>query len=624
MGEMFERAFTQQRLLDAWKEARDAAYADGEAGAEVERFEAAAARNVSEIADVLASGTYEPKPVHRVEISKSGGGTRRLAIPCLEDRIVERALLAELDHVVDPLLLPWSFAYRKGLGVKDAIAALTEARDEGAQWVARCDIDDCFEHIPRWEVVRRLREAVHDLAVIDLVRKFMDRAVIGERTAYAERGLGLHQGSPLSPLLCNLYLDAFDRAMLGKGYRAIRYADDIAIPVPDRGGAEQALKDAADALHELRLEMDGGKSITGSFGEGVQFLGATVTEVTSPGAAALSHPREVSVYVDRDGALLRSRGERLVVEHQNEELLKLNFKRVRQVVCSGRVGMTTPFIQRAARDGIDVVLLDGHGGPGARIASLAHSDPTGRRAQYRVADDERAAGSLARAFVDGKIANMRVGLLRVGRGAVDPVVAAAAETLAITRMVLADAGSRDEMLGHEGSATREYFRGLRAVIPSEWGFTARERRPPPDPVNAMLSFGYTLLVQEGVAALEMAGLDAAVGFMHQARWGRPCLALDLIEELRPVIVDAVVLRCVTSGVVRFEEFTEAPDIGCRMGDRARQAFLAAYERRMLTVFTHEASGRRVSYRVGLGLQAKALARAVLDPSRGYQPVRWKS
>lgn len=181
------------------------------------------------------------------------------------------------------------------------------------------------------------------------------------------------------------------------------------------------------------------------------------------------------------------------------------------------------------------------------------------------------------------------------------------------------------MLGHEGTATREYFRALRSVIDPSWGFTARERRPPPDPVNAMLSYGYTLLVHDAIAALETVGLDAAVGFVHQARWGRPCLALDLIEEFRPVIVDAVVLRCVTSGVVRFEEFAVTPDRGCRMADRARQAFLAAYERRMLTIFTHEPSGRRVSYRVGLGLQAKALARAVLSPDQGnrYQPVRWK-
>ena len=99
--------------------------------------------------------------------------------------------------------------------------------------------------------------------------------------------------------------------------------------------------------------------------------------------------------------------------------------------------------------------------------------------------------------------------------------------------------------GHEGTATREYFRAWRQLIGDDWGFTARERRPPPDPVNAMLSFGYTLLVQEAVAALEMAGLDAAVGFLHRARWGRPCLALDLMEEFRPVIVDAVVLRCLS-------------------------------------------------------------------------------
>jgi CRISPR-associated protein Cas1 len=218
---------------------------------------------------------------------------------------------------------------------------------------------------------------------------------------------------------------------------------------------------------------------------------------------------------------------------------------------------------------------------------------------------------------------MRVSLLRAGRRVPDPVVTSAAETLAITRLVLADAASADQILGHEGAASREYFRAWRHLIGDSWGFTTRERRPPPDPVNAMLSFGYTLLAQEAIAALEMAGLDAAVGFLHRARWGRPCLALDLMEEFRPVIVDAVVLRCASAGIVRFEEFETDPGCGCRMNARARQAFLAAYERRMLTIFTHEPTGRRVSYRVGMSLQARALARTVLDPERSYRPVRWK-
>jgi CRISPR-associated protein Cas1 len=411
--------------------------------------------------------------------------------------------------------------------------------------------------------------------------------------------------------------------MLAAGYRAVRYSDDIAIPVADRASAELALAEAAQELAELRLDLDPVKSQVVSFDVGVPFLGTTVTSLTSPGALALSHPRETVVYVDRPGSLLRSRGDRMVVEHLGEVLFRLSFRRIRQVVCTGRVGMTTPFIHRALREGVDVILLDEHGGPGGRLASLAHSDPGARRAQYRVADDERASGELARAFIDGKIANMRVALLRSGRRVPDPLVTSVAETLAITRLLLQDAATREEMLGHEGMATREYFRGWRQVIGDAWGFTSRERRPPPDPVNAMLSFGYTLLVQEAVAALETAGLDAGVGFMHRARWGRPCLALDLMEEFRPVIVDAVVLRCASSGVVRFEEFETTPDKGCRMSDRARQAFLAAYERRMLTVFTHEPEGRRVSYRVGIGLQARALARAVLDPDRSYRPVRWK-
>lgn len=623
MGELFNRAFTEQRLLDAWHAVREAALADGDAGPEVERFEAAAARRVSELAAALAGGSFQPSPVVRVEVAKHGGGVRRLAVPGLADRIVERALLAELDAVVDPLLLPWSFAFRHGLGVRDAIACLAEWRDAGAAWVARCDIDDCFEHIPRWEVVRRLREVVRDIAAVDLVRRFLDRPVIGERVPHADRGLGLHQGSPLSPLLCNLYLDAFDRAMLALGYRPVRYADDIAIPADDRGAAERALADAGRELAELRLDLDPVKSQVCSFEAGVPFLGSIVTALTSPGAAAMSHPVETVVYVDRPGSLIRSRGDRIVVEHNGDALFRLNFKRIRQVVCVGRVGITTPFIHRALRDGIDVVLLDEHGGPGGRLASLAGSDPTARRAQYRAADDEAFTRSLARAFVDGKIANMRTGLLRAGRRVPDPVVTGAAETLAITRLVLADAKSYDELLGHEGSASREYFGAWRQVIGQEWGFTARQRRPPPDPVNAMLSFGYTLLTQEAVAALEAVGLDASVGFLHRARWGRPSLALDLMEEFRPVIVDAVTLRCLSTGIVRFEEFETAPDVGCRMNARARQAFLAAYERRMLTVFTHEPEGRRVSYRVGLGLQARALARAVLDPERLYRPVRWK-
>ncbi|MEU7942452.1 CRISPR-associated endonuclease Cas1 [Microbispora bryophytorum] len=619
MGELTARAFTEQNLLNAWHAVRESALEDGEAGPEVARFEAVAARKISELAEKLGDGTYEPSPVVRVEMAKPSGGIRTLGVPSLIDRIVERALLPELDAAIDPTLLPWSFAYRRGLGVKDALACLTEARDAGARWAARADIEDCFDRIPRWEVLRRLREVVADSAAIDLVRRLMDRPVVGERVRRDHRGLGLHQGSALSPLLCNLYLNEFDRVMLVGGFRVIRYSDDFAIPVRDRAQAEQALAAAGEALAAFRLELNPAKSQVMSFDSGVTFLGATVTSATSPGADALSHPTETVVYVDKDGALLRSRGDRLIVKHNGDVLFRLNFRRIRQIVCSGRVGMTTPFLHRALRSKIDLVVLDQHGGPAGRLTSLSTTDPTVRRAQYDLAHDRK----FAMMFVDGKIANMRVALLRAARREPDPLLTKIAETMSATRLALAETSSIEQIMGYEGSASREYFRAWRHLFGELWGFEARQRRPPPDPVNAMLSFGYTLLVNEAAIALEMARLDPAVGFLHQSRWGRPNLALDLMEEFRPTIVDAVVLRCLSTNIVRPEEFEVTPDHGCRMNDRARRAFLAAYERRMLTVFTHEGTGRRVSYRVGLSLQAKALARTVLDPSIPYRPIRWK-
>ncbi|MGH3342755.1 MAG: CRISPR-associated endonuclease Cas1 [Carbonactinosporaceae bacterium] len=623
MGELVARAFTEQALLDAWDDVRGAALADGEAGPEVERFEVSAAHRISELARRLRDGSFEPSPVMRVEIAKPGGGVRRLGVPGLVDRIVERALLAELDVVVDPLLLPWSFAYRRGLGVRDAVSCLVEARDAGATWVARADIDECFERIPRWEVMRRLRTVITDTAAVDLVQRLLSRPVVGERVPVADRGLGLHQGSVIAPLLCNLYLDAFDRAMLAAGHRVIRYADDVAVPVDDRAAAERALVAAQHELEALRLDLEPAKSRVVSFDDGVPFLGSTVTATTSPGVDRLSHPVETVVYVDRQGALLRSRGERLVVEHRDQSVFKLSLRRVRQVVCFGRVGLTTPFLHRCLRQGIDVVLLTDDGGPGGRLSSLAHTDATVRRAQYAVAGEVAQGRDLVRAFVDGKIANMRVALLRADRRSVEPACADVAETLAITRLVLGEVRDVEQIRGHEGMATREYFRAWRKLVGDDWGFTARERRPPPDPVNAMLSFGYTLLLNEAVAALEAAGLDPSVGFLHQARYGRPSLALDLMEEFRPVIVDAVVLRCLTTRMVAFEDFDTVPARGCRMNDKARHAFLAAYERRMLTLFTHRQTARRVSYRVGMHLQARALARTILDQGRPYRPIHWK-
>jgi retron-type reverse transcriptase len=240
MGKLLDRVASEQTLLEAWDDVHENAMDGGDPSEAIEDFAREAASNIARISDGLIDGSWTPKPVVHFQVPKKGG-KRNLGIPSIEDRIVDRAVKDVLDELIDPLLMPWSVAYRKGMGVQTAIGHLLDARDEGRTWVVRCDIKDCFPQIPRTDVLQRLYEVCPDPALSELVRKLVHRRLVGRNAPRLPRGRGLHQGSPLSPLLANLYLDRFDRSMADEGFVAVRYADDIAIPVVSRVEGERAL-----------------------------------------------------------------------------------------------------------------------------------------------------------------------------------------------------------------------------------------------------------------------------------------------------------------------------------------------------------------------------------------------
>ncbi|MGB7983288.1 MAG: CRISPR-associated endonuclease Cas1 [Candidatus Nanopelagicales bacterium] len=621
MGALLHAAASEQALLNAWADIRESALADGEPHVAVERFEAAAAKNIARISQQLRTGTWQPSPVVHLEVAKSSGGRRHLGVPGLEDRIVERSILAVVDPLIDPILMPWSFAYRRGLGVDDAIRALVEARDLDYTWVVRCDIKDCFAQIPRWKVTEALSKVCDDPDLVHLVRDLVDRRLVGRNAPRLPRGRGLHQGSPLSPLLANLYLDGFDRAMADSGWQVLRFADDIAIPTRDRGDAEDALASASEAAASIDLELNLGKSEILSFDTGVDFLGQTVTASSGAGVEPSSHPFETMVYVTHQGAIIRTRGERLIVEHGEQTLMRLNLKRIRQVVLLGRIGMTTPFLRQALLRGIEVVLLEDDGEFVGRFTPQIRGTAHLRMMQYACAAKPARSLDLAKHFVMGKIQNMRVQLQRLDRRMEEPIFGPAIRRMDRARTNASEALTLPALMGCEGAATREYFQGWQRGLPAEWEFAGRVRRPPTDPINAMLSFGYTLLTQEGESAAEVAGLDPHVGFLHQAQLGRPALALDLIEEFRPVIVDQVVLTLVNRGAVQPADFQDDPERGCRLTPTARNVLVAAFERRILQLVTYQ-SGRRMSYRNALHMQAKSVAK-VVSADADYRPLLWK-
>jgi CRISPR-associated protein Cas1 len=291
-------------------------------------------------------------------------------------------------------------------------------------------------------------------------------------------------------------------------------------------------------------------------------------------------------------------------------------QQVSDVVCCGDVSWSGAALRTLASRGISVACLDGIGRWVGRWEPAESRAVLLRRAQFRAADDEVKCAAIASAIVQGKIRNSRILLMRAQR---DGMVEAADEIAALGDLMYRTAGVADvdSARGMEGAAARTYFGAYgRLISVNGFSFSGRNRRPPGDPVNAMLSFGYVLLTRTAAAAGRIVGFDTHVGFLHRDRYGRESLALDLVEEFRPVVIDALVAALVHKRVMDPDDFIWKPT-ECRMTDAGRKRFIEHLERKLASEVTHPVLQQRVSLRRAVELQARLLAKYLTGEVDGY-------
>jgi CRISPR-associated protein Cas1 len=325
-----------------------------------------------------------------------------------------------------------------------------------------------------------------------------------------------------------------------------------------------------------------------------------------------------TLYVVEQGTALHCAGERLEIRRGDELLSRVPLVKMTDLVLFGNVSLSTPVIKRLLDRGVEVTFLTVHGRYHGRLIGTVTAHVALRRAQYRRAEETAWALRMAQACVQGKVQNSRTLLQRFARNRTE-----VADEVHTAIAALDDYRGRIErttaiasLLGVEGSATARYFRGIRALLPDAWAFPGRQRRPPPDAVNVLLSLGYTLLMHKLLGAVQAVGCDPYQGFLHQLDYNRPALALDLMEEVRPLLVDSLVLRCCGDGRVTPADFTPGDDAQYPlvMSDAGKRRFVTAFEERMRTEATHPdgADGRpgKVTYLRCLDLQARRLARAI--------------
>ena len=318
------------------------------------------------------------------------------------------------------------------------------------------------------------------------------------------------------------------------------------------------------------------------------------------------------LYVQEPGARVTKSGEVLVIE-TDESKAEVPLGEVSELVLHGPVSLTTPAIAALLREEIPVTYASTGGWVLGHTVSTGHRNVALRIAQYRAAFDERRCLAFARALVAAKIKNARVFLRRNFKAGDEAARDGALETMAHLAGRAAHAPSTAELLGIEGEAAAQYFRLFTAMLGNcarefpEFQFEKRTRRPPADPLNALLSLGYALLTRSWLTTLSAVGFDAYLGFYHRPSFGRPALALDMMEPFRPILADSTVIQVINNGEVKPDGFLRVgPAVSLK--PHARRAFIAAYERRLDQEVTHPVFGYRVSMRRLLEVQARLLAR----------------
>lgn len=343
-----------------------------------------------------------------------------------------------------------------------------------------------------------------------------------------------------------------------------------------------------------------------------------------------------TLYVTEPGTKVHKKGKRLLLRKGKDVLQDIPLIKVDRLILMGRgVSMTTPAMYALTRKEADILYMTGHGGYVSRVVGREHKHSHLRHKQALAVNKPAQALTVSRSIVRGKINNQRVLVMRHAERS--PLSKRALANMDKMKRRIDKTHTLDELRGFEGMAAKEYFKLFRQLIhpPKDgrtWGFDRREYYPPPDPINALLSFGYTLLLNDLIAACQVAGLDPDLGFFHAIDYGKPAMALDLEEEFRPILVDSIVLMAVNRSLFRLGDFEERQDRVNKNGGsqhpiyltkKARKRFVSLYETRISEQIYYPPNGESTSYRRILKLQAYQMAQVILGKSKAYPPVQVK-
>ncbi|SEH08755.1 CRISPR-associated endonuclease Cas1 [Candidatus Venteria ishoeyi] len=586
------------------------------------------------IATQLKTETYAIPPLRGVILPQAGRDPRPLSIPPFMDRVAQRAVAQTLTPALETLMYRGSFGYRRGRSRHNAAKMIQQAYTAGYRWVYESDIDDFFDNVLWSHVHTRLRALFGTDPLIDLIMSWISAPLTFEKQVITRHN-GLPQGSPLSPLLANLLLDDFDSDLETAGYKLIRFADDFVILGTSREEVEQAGQLAAASVSELGLQLNSHKTFISDFNQGFRFLGylfvnslaldvggekdlthapstppnswlAKVEPQTSAKTSeALPNPKPetidkktaiklgereslgIMLFISGDSALLTTREERLHIEQKNQpqnpaKICDFAWNNLQAVVLFGFHHITTPALKAAFKHQVAIHYASNRGlyqGMSSSVKTY-HDNSALWLAQHLCFQHEVQALSAAKSIVKSRLRHQSEILRRRNP---DKQLNTPIQQLQGLTGKIDHAPGRDNLNGYEGQGAKIYFQALQSLIPEAFGFSGRNRRPPRDPFNVLLSLGYTVLYSHVETLCHVSGLQPWVGLYHEPHGRHAVLASDLMEPFRH-IVERVALSAVRRKQITPDDFSTQADGSCYMAGEARKKYLALLSEAFETPF----------------------------------------
>jgi CRISPR-associated endonuclease Cas1/group II intron reverse transcriptase/maturase len=663
--------FTETLLRAAWQQVRRGSRMAGVDGITVDWFADNLQMQLEQLQHHLTQETYQAKPALGFYLPKASGGKRLVGIPTVSDRIIQRLLLEELYWPLEDTFLDCSYAYRPGRSIQQAVHHLYAYYQFQPCWVLKADIAQFFDNLCWALLLTQLEQLQLDPMIGQLLEQQIAAGIV-IRGQYQNFGKGVLQGAILSGALANLYLTEFDRRCLAAGLNFVRYGDDFVIATAHATQAQGNLDQVRGWLGELYLTLQPDKTQIYGPDEELTFLGYRFfkgqvyapppraprgdwllsasgvpyrrvrqrqrARVSRPPLACslkpvhfpVANPEHLwsdamtTLYITDQGAYLSVKNQQFQVFSNHELRVKVPANRVSHIVLFGCCNMSHGAVSLALRRRIPVMYLSQKGRYFGRLYSESHAKVEYLIQQVQRSLDPEFTRCQAEAIVAAKLHNSRALLLKLNRRRQTDAALIALEMLLSCRDKLSLAESMDALRGYEGKAASAYFQGLGSLFTGPFAFEKRTKRPPTDPVNSMMSLGYTLLSQNVHSFVNLAGLHPHFGNLHVPRDNHPALVSDLMEEFRAQIVDSLVAYLVNSQILTPDDFT-LPDErnGVYLQPHALKKYLKHWEDKLLSEITHPHTNYKVSLKRCIELQVREYIACLVGEVEVYRPMLWK-